>query len=377
VSATDSRGPVTVGFGMTSNRQALRCKARRSADGEPCEAYAVTGAKVCSAHGGRAPQVKEAARRRSLERQAAAELARLDVTPLEDPLSELALLAAQIVAWKNMMAERVNALTSLRYEGEGSGEQLRAEVALWERALDRCERVLTAMARLNIDERLTEISEIRAHQIISFLTAVLARFGIPDDEHALAAIEGMFAEARGRDDGLPGRREIEAPRWPQLSPVCEMGEHGRCRSYVPVPDMPDPPPWPERCPCDCHDPAGNGGRLQLVGAEHPVAAGLDVVEHPGGVALVARLHRAAGDVTGYPLELVHVVQVLQDASAAARLGDAAVDPAAGLVRIALGAGVAGRAARVVVADGRRRRLRCGHPFSLGRPRCHPGDRRPW
>lgn len=219
---------------------------------------------MCPAHGGRAPQVAAAARRRVIEQAAAAELARLDVTPLDDPLSELALLAAQIVAWKNMMAERVNQLTSLRYSTEG-GEQLRAEVALWERALDRCERVLTAMARLNIDDRLTEIAEVRASQIISFLTAVLARFGIPNDDHVIAVIDAMFAEARDRDDGLPGMHEIEAPQGPQLSPVCEAGEHGRCRSYMPVPDMPAPPPWPERCPCDCHDPA-RGTRTAAPGA---------------------------------------------------------------------------------------------------------------
>lgn len=240
---------------MASDRQALRCKAKRSTDGKPCKAYAMEDSEVCSAHGGRAPQVKAAARRRAVERQVLAELARLDVEPLEDPLSELALVAAQAVAWKNAMAAKVNELTSLRYEGTGLGEQLRAEVALWERALDRCEHVLTAMARLNIDERLTEIGEIRAGQIISFLTAVLTRFGIPDDDHVLAVIDGMFAEARSRDDGLPGRYEIEAPRGPKLSPVCEEGDHGRCRAYAPVPDMPAPPPWPERCPCECHRPS--------------------------------------------------------------------------------------------------------------------------
>ena len=240
---------------MVSYRQGRPCKARRSTDGGPCKAYAMEDSEVCAAHGGRAPQVKAKAASRALERHAAAELARLDVTPLEDPLSELALLAAQAVAWKNAMAAKVNELTSLRYEGTGLGEQLRAEVALWERALDRCERVLVAMARLNIDERLTEISETRAGQIISFLAAVLARFGIPDDDHVIAVIDAMFAEARSRDDGLPAVREIAAPRGPELSSVCESGEHGRCRSYIPVPGLPDPPPWPERCPCQCHRPA--------------------------------------------------------------------------------------------------------------------------
>ena len=46
---------------MAPNRQARRCKARRS-DGQPCRAYAIIGGVVCAAHGGRAPRVRQAAR---------------------------------------------------------------------------------------------------------------------------------------------------------------------------------------------------------------------------------------------------------------------------------------------------------------------------
>lgn len=42
---------------------AQRCTAHRS-DGEPCRAYAITGGRVCVYHGGKAPQVREAARKR-------------------------------------------------------------------------------------------------------------------------------------------------------------------------------------------------------------------------------------------------------------------------------------------------------------------------
>ena len=43
-----------------------RCRAHRR-DKTPCTAYAVHGAVVCRMHGGAAPQVREAARRRLLE----------------------------------------------------------------------------------------------------------------------------------------------------------------------------------------------------------------------------------------------------------------------------------------------------------------------
>ena len=42
-------------------RQARRCSARRSSDGQPCRAFAIIGGTVCSAHGGSAPAVRWAA----------------------------------------------------------------------------------------------------------------------------------------------------------------------------------------------------------------------------------------------------------------------------------------------------------------------------
>jgi hypothetical protein len=45
-------------------RLRVQCVAHRSSDGEPCEAWAIRGGRVCAAHGGRAPQVRDAARRR-------------------------------------------------------------------------------------------------------------------------------------------------------------------------------------------------------------------------------------------------------------------------------------------------------------------------
>lgn len=236
-------------------RQAIKCKGHCS-DGRPCANYAMNGSAVCSVHGGRAPQVRAAARRRVLERGAAAELARLDVEPVADPLTQLALLTAQAIAWKDVLAGKVNELTSLRYEGDGSGEQLRAEVALWERALDRCERFLTAMARLNIDERLAEIDERQGHVIVSFIVAALERFGIDfRDDGSYAVVMGLFDRmVRGN-----GEQEIavaiEAPRGPQLSWVCEHDQHASCRAYLPAPGQPAPPPWPAACPCPCHGPA--------------------------------------------------------------------------------------------------------------------------
>jgi hypothetical protein len=43
---------------------AVRCRAHSARTGRPCRKYAIKGGRVCTVHGGRAPQVKRAAERR-------------------------------------------------------------------------------------------------------------------------------------------------------------------------------------------------------------------------------------------------------------------------------------------------------------------------
>lgn len=131
----------------------------------------------CRTHGGNTKNHKTAALRKQAERT----LADLNAPPVDNPLTELARITGQVVAWKDGLADKVNDLTSLRYSTDG-GEQLRAEVALFERALDRCEKFLTAMARLNIDERLTRISEQQATLVNHAVIAALQDLGLPAEQ---------------------------------------------------------------------------------------------------------------------------------------------------------------------------------------------------
>jgi P27 family predicted phage terminase small subunit len=159
--------------------QRQECRHRRQ-DGSWCHQWRLVGGlDTCRKHGGKSlAQLREEGRNRILEAQARAELARLDVPPVTDPLTELAKVAAQAVAWKNAMGEKVNELTSLRYEASaGTGEQLRAEIALWERALDRCVATLTAMAKLNIEDRLAGVRKQTADMLERALDAALEASG--------------------------------------------------------------------------------------------------------------------------------------------------------------------------------------------------------
>lgn len=158
--------------------------------GTRCPLRAMKGLKICGIHGGRASHVKAAGLRRvaveKLERQMTNSLARLDVASVDNPLAALSQLAGQVVAWQGALADKVNGLTDIRYQDAKGGEQLRAEVALYERAMDRCNTVLGTISRLNIDERMAVISEKQAERVIAAIDAVLDFLGVTGDQ-AVAA----------------------------------------------------------------------------------------------------------------------------------------------------------------------------------------------
>lgn len=163
----------------------------------------------CRLHGGSTRTQRKGADDAEIDERARAMLARMDVKPCDDPLRELQKLAGQVLAWKDAIGGMVNELDSIRYETE-YGEQLRAEVALFERAMDRCERVLVAMARLNLDERLVRISEAQGKLLTEVVLGAFADVGLSRElqdvlRPAIARrLRLVAAEERERE-----RRELE------------------------------------------------------------------------------------------------------------------------------------------------------------------------
>lgn len=156
-----------------------RCHAHSSRTGDPCKLWAVRGGKVCNKHGGKAPQVKAAAQQRVVEQEITETLGRLQVVPIHDPLTALAGLAGEITAWKELAADRVALLKDLASRNYASGsDEVRAEIQVYERALDRCVTVLATIARLNIDERLVKISQQQADLVKTALMTALADTGL-------------------------------------------------------------------------------------------------------------------------------------------------------------------------------------------------------
>lgn len=165
---------------MAKRRQARKCTGRRT-DGNPCGNYAVNGATVCAAHGGRAPQVKAKARENLAEERLERLLYRYQAEPCASPLEALQRLAGRALALEQAIGEKVNELTAIRYEND-HGEQLRAEVAVLERAMDRAGRLLVDIAKLNIEERMARVTEVQIQQVTTAMTAALTEMGLSREQ---------------------------------------------------------------------------------------------------------------------------------------------------------------------------------------------------
>lgn len=114
----------------------------------------------CKLHGGCSPSGRAA----GLTARALAELDRLDVEPVGNPLEQLVRLAGRARKWEEILSAQMAELTSLTYQTDGGAEQLRAIVPLWERSLDRCAQFCAVMAKLGIDQRIIDIQVAVARQ---------------------------------------------------------------------------------------------------------------------------------------------------------------------------------------------------------------------
>jgi hypothetical protein len=170
------------------------CTGHSSTTGDPCRNYPIKGHLVCKFHGGGTPQVRRQAEKNLAEQAMREKLHQLNITPVDDPLTQLKLLAGEVLAWKEILREKVEYLKDLRY-GTEMGEAIRGEVLLFERALDRCITVLGVIAKLNIDDRLVAIEEAKVAKIVDAIDATLDHLGLPVDQR-LAAKKEMARHLR-------------------------------------------------------------------------------------------------------------------------------------------------------------------------------------
>lgn len=179
--------PKTPGCGRIHARCAGHSK---RADGAPCNAQPVDGSDKCRHHAGRRAEVIKA--EFTADREARRLLGQLGVSPIDNPLERLQELAAEVLAWQDICRTMVGTLSELRYKAAGSGEQLRAEIGMYERSLDRSSKVLEALVRLNIEERLVRLADRQAALMSQALDWLLSVFDCADSELARSAVAMML-----------------------------------------------------------------------------------------------------------------------------------------------------------------------------------------
>lgn len=186
-----------------------RCTKKSKQSGQRCRRWAAPGQDCCVMHGANSPGARAKAERRILTEQALAEakavLAHEGIAPIGNPLEEMGKVAAEVIALKDALARRVNALREVEHFDLKSTPQLRVEVELYERALDRSGRFLDLLVKNGFEAKRIRIAEEQAQLLAGVVQRVLAaarltpeqgqlaRAAASEEFRALAAIEGSAA----------------------------------------------------------------------------------------------------------------------------------------------------------------------------------------
>jgi hypothetical protein len=178
---------------MSLDRQ---CTATRG-DGQRCTRWAIAGGNVCTTHGGAAPQVKAAAKRRLAEDRARRRLDEVEVTPIGNPVEAFATLVAEAVALKDTLASHVASLERLEVTDRNGAENVRAVLGAYERAMDRSGRLLTDWVRLGLDELKIRVDHTEAELLVDVINDTLRDLGLrPDDEHVARVVAANLRATR-------------------------------------------------------------------------------------------------------------------------------------------------------------------------------------
>lgn len=173
-----------------------RCRHDFGQDGA-CHQYAVTGTEppLCKNHGAQIGSTRRGfAEQRKIDDQVIQRLEQimredgdaaqvLEPPPLGDPRVALFELASEVVQLRKLLKRRVLALneSAWRYTRDKVGEQVRAEIVLWERAQDRSAKILVAIAKLKLEDEYARIERAKLDAIERALLMALQGSGATID----------------------------------------------------------------------------------------------------------------------------------------------------------------------------------------------------
>jgi hypothetical protein len=175
-----------------------QCSAHSKQTGARCGNSAEPGLSVCRFHGSRSPRAQAKKLERATEAKALVLLENLsddDHQPVVNPVVELSKLAAEVLYFKDVFRDEVAKLQTLETYDATGAEEVRAIIRLYERAVDRSQRLLVEMSRLDLDARLVRLDELQADLMFTAVIAVLNELGL-DREQVSKARELLGAKLR-------------------------------------------------------------------------------------------------------------------------------------------------------------------------------------
>ncbi len=156
-----------------------RCTATSHRTGKRCSLARIPGTTVCATHGGKAPQVREAAQRRVADTEARELARKIDVDVAQyngNPFEALADLLARDQAEMERFGRLANRLedSELTYTSKGGVEALRAVLTAYQSERDALGRRLDLLLRAGIAQRMAEVRESNHKTNQAGLAAIFA-----------------------------------------------------------------------------------------------------------------------------------------------------------------------------------------------------------
>ena len=163
-----------------------RCTARSSRTGERCKRWAAKGATVCPTHGGRAPQVKAAAKRRRDEATAIAALATyglpITIDPAQALLDEVHRTAGHVAWLAQLVADLDKA--DLTQRAENGAVAPSVWVDLYQRERAHLTRVAKSAVDAGIAERQVKLAEQQGALLAGAVQRILDALDLTPEQRA-------------------------------------------------------------------------------------------------------------------------------------------------------------------------------------------------
>ena len=166
--------------------------------GAPCGWPPMKGADKCYKHIGRRTDVVKA--EWDARQQGERIRATYDLPAQADPLNELLRISHEVIDWKNVCRFMVGNLTEI----SGAGEVIKAEIRMYENAMDRAIKVLSDLVRLGVEDRLAMVEERQTNLSIAAVESALVELapllGYDPDRPEIRAVVSAHLRAIQRDE---------------------------------------------------------------------------------------------------------------------------------------------------------------------------------